>query len=139
YAFQSPDTIGAGWNEIHLQNKGPELHHAFLFRLDAGKTLGDFLAAMKAGGPPPAWAHDAGGPNAPVPGAESVALVDFKSGKYVLLCVIPAPDGMPHVMKGMAKELTVVPAAKAAKAEMTTLAEPDNVITLRDYGFTFAK
>ena len=139
YAFQVPDTIGAGWNEIHLQNKGPELHHAYLFRLDAGKTMGDLMDAMAKGGAEPAWAHDAGGPNAPVPGGESVALVDFKPGTYALICVIPGPDGQPHVMKGMAKQLTVVPAAKAAKAEVSMVDAPDVTLTLVDYGFSFDK
>ena len=47
-----------------------------------------------------------------------------------MLCLVPAPDGMPHLMKGMSKSFTVVPSSAPA-------AEPaaQVVMTLREYDF----
>src|SRR5215207_5323 len=105
YAFDVPDSVAAGRTEIRLVNKGPELHHAFLIKLEDGKTPADFAQAMQAGGAFPSWARDAGGPNTPAPGKTSVAVLDLKPGTYLLTCVIPSPDGKPHFMKGMSRAL----------------------------------
>jgi hypothetical protein len=138
YSFEAPDTVLAGRTEIRLSNKGKELHHVWLVRLDAGKTAADFFAAMRKGGPQPAWAKDAGGPNSPAPDGESSAVVDLKEGNYVLACVIPSPDGKPHIMKGMAKPLAVV-AKKATPTETTADPLPDVRVTLTDYDFTLSR
>jgi hypothetical protein len=139
YAFDAPDTVLAGRTEIRLSNRGKELHHLWLVRLDAGKTAKDFFAAMQKGGPMPAWAHDAGGPNSPVPGGESVAVVNLPAGNYVAACVIPSPDGKPHIMKGMAKPLTVVASKKGLAAEKTADVAPDINVVLNDYGFELSR
>ncbi|HEU4883067.1 MAG TPA: plastocyanin/azurin family copper-binding protein, partial [Longimicrobium sp.] len=47
-----------------------------------------------------------------------------------LLCVIPSKDGVPHMMKGMVKPLTVTPAVSEAR-----MAPADVQVTLRDYAF----
>jgi hypothetical protein len=118
-------------------NRGAELHHLWLIRVDAGKTMADVHAALKAGGPPPAWVHDVGGPNASVPGVESTAVVDLAPGRYVLSCWIPSPDGAPHAMKGMTRELIVTPAA--GKGARAVAARPATTMTLRDYDFVMSK
>jgi hypothetical protein len=153
YAYEMPDTVAAGRTEFRLLNKGTEMHHVSLIRLDGGRTVADFLAAVKAGGPPPAWAHDEGGPNTPVPGGTSVAIVDLKPGNYLTVCWIPSNDGVPHVMKGMIRGFTVVdPSRVKAVAKASAAADgalPDGAIknvpvsdvtlTLNDYSFTFSK
>jgi uncharacterized cupredoxin-like copper-binding protein len=132
YAFSIPDTLAAGPIAFRLANHGHELHHLYLARLDAGKSAADLIAAMKAGGPPPAWATDMGGPNGADPGTESlVTTVTLAPGHYAALCVIPSPDGMPHVMKGMHKDFVVVGPA-ASTPERTALRD---TVTLVDYGF----
>jgi uncharacterized cupredoxin-like copper-binding protein len=138
YAFEAPDTVLAGRTEIRLSNRGKELHHVWLVRLEGGKTAADFFAAMQKGGPQPAWAKDAGGPNSPVPGGESAAVVDLQAGNYVLACVIPSPDGKPHIMKGMAKPLTVV-AKKNTPVRTSAAAAPDVKVTLSDYDFKLSR
>ena len=132
--YQMPDTIPAGATTIRLINDGPELHHVWLVRLEEGKTKADFAAAMQHGHQMPSWAVDVGGPNTPVPGEESSATVVLEAGNYIVMCVIPSSDGKPHVMKGMSRELTVVPNAKPAP-----LPPADIVLTLNDYNFTFDK
>lgn len=135
FTFEAPDTIAAGVTTFRLQNRGPDLHHILVMRLDSGKTFQDFSAAMQSAphGPPPAWAVMVGGPNAPAPGEEFSATLDLAAGNYVMLCVIPAADGVPHMMKGMVRPLTVVGPATAA-----TRPASDVTITLDDYKFEFS-
>lgn len=133
YAFELPDQVQAGVTAIRLINKGPSLHHVQLVRLDQGKTLADFLTALKAGGPPPQWATMIGGPNAAVPGDSSIAVLTLEPGSYAMICLIPGADGMPHFAKGMAHMLTVTGPAPA-------MAEPtaDLTVKLVDYDFQFS-
>lgn len=137
YAYEAPESVEAGLTEIRLRNAGPELHHVQLIRLEQGKTFADLAAAMQSHGPPPAWAKDVGGPNTPVPGGESVAVVDLAPGNYAIVCFIPSPaDGKPHVAKGMAKALTVVAGPASARTASNAEAKaPAITMTLQDYGF----
>ncbi len=133
FAFQAPDRVPAGMVTIQLQNRGQALHHVTLVRLDGGKTLQDVFTALHAGGPPPAWMHDMGGPNAPDPGGDANATLFLAPGNYALLCFVDIPDHVPHVMKGMAKAITVTPAVVPAAA-----ATPSGDITLRLNDYSFA-
>jgi len=135
FAFQAPDRVPAGMATIQLQNRGQALHHLSLARLDEGKTLDDVYAALRAGGPPPAWIHEMGGPNAPDPGSDSNATLFLAPGNYALLCWVDMPDKVPHVMKGMAKMLTVTPAPVPAAA---TTPSGDITMRLNDYSFTLS-
>lgn len=133
--YDMPDTVLAGATHIRLVNDGPDLHHVQLVRLEEGKTLEDLMQVMKAGpGPMPAWAVDVGGPNTPVPGGSSAAMLDLEAGNYAVICFIPAKDGVPHIMKGMVRSLTVVANPSAAM-----LPKADIVLTLNDYSFDFDK
>jgi hypothetical protein len=149
FAFEAPDTVPAGRTELRLVNLGPELHHVYLMRLDGGHTPAELLGALKAGGPPPVWVHDAGGPNAPAPGQTNAAVLDLVPGTYVLTCFIPSPDGVPHIMKGMLRALTVVPASSvrakataahaAAEPAPSITRAPDITMTLSDYAFALSR
>lgn len=133
FAFRGPDTVAAGAVRVRLRNAGAELHHAQLLRLESGKRLSDVYAWLKAGGPPPAWMRDVGGPNAPAPGAEAEAVVSLLPGRYAIVCFIPSPDGTPHVVKGMGSEFVVV-GAPGRVVE----AAADVDVRLTDYGFSFS-
>jgi hypothetical protein len=136
YSFSAPDTIPAGLTEIRLQNRGKEMHHVFLLRLDGGKTMSDLFGAMQPDGPLPSWAREVGGPNTPGPGGESSAILRLAAGRYAMICVIPSSDGKPHVMKGMAKEVIVTPAASnTASANLRIGA----TMTLLDYAFKLSQ
>jgi hypothetical protein len=136
YAFSAPDTVPAGLMEIRLLNRGTEMHHVWLIRLDAGKTMADLFGAMKPDGPLPSWAREVGGPNTPGPGGESTAILRMVAGRYAMICVIPSADGKAHVMKGMAKEMTVTPAtSNTSSANLRVSA----TMTLLDYGFKFSQ
>ncbi len=134
YTISSPDTVQSGALTLRLISKGKEFHHIWVGRLEQGKTVEDLLAAMKTPGPLPAWVKDMGGPNAPAPGGESNATVTLTPGSHFVACVIPGADGVPHLMKGMIRPLTVVQAPKPA-------ADPvgDVTMTLHDYSFTLSR
>jgi hypothetical protein len=63
YSFEAPAELPAGLTTFKLVNQGPSIHHVQLVKLNEGKTVDDFMAALKAGGPPPKWATMEGGPN----------------------------------------------------------------------------
>jgi len=140
FAFTMPDTVPAGVTTITLVNDGPDVHHAEFIRLDSGHTAADFAAGMKAmmasknPPPPPAWVVMAGGPNPPMPGAQTTATIDLAPGNYVVVCFVDSPDHVPHVAKGMAHALAVVANTGAAPAFPTS----DIAITTTEYGFAFS-
>ena len=114
-------------------NHGAELHHMQILRLEQGKTMADFSAAMESKGPPPAWISFLGGPQGGLPhGPATNVTVTLTPGNYVVLCFIPSPDGKPHVAKGMVKPLTVTRATAVAQAGAP---KADYVLTLYDYNF----
>jgi uncharacterized cupredoxin-like copper-binding protein len=133
YAFQAPDSITAGLEMFHLVNQGPSIHHIQIVQLDSGKTLADLMTALKNPGPPPAWAHMIGGPNAAAPtGVDTtVAYLTLAAGNYALICLVPDSAGVPHFVKGMARALVVTPSA----ATPATEPQADVVVHLTDYAF----
>jgi len=134
YAVQAPDTLPAGAVTLRLVNQGKEFHHLWVARLDQGRTADDLLKALRRPGPVPAWVRDVGGPNAPAPGGESNATVSLAPGTYVLACLIPSKDGVPHVMKGMIRQVTVVETARPADVPVGEV-----TMTLHDYSFTLSQ
>ena len=135
FNYTGPDTIPAGVTTIRLVNNGTQPHHMFMVKLNEGKTVQDLMTAMQAPNATemPSWAIESGGPNAAEPGRTIASTIPVEAGNYVIFCVIPGPDGVPHVAKGMTRNLTVVPAPAAA----AIAAEPtaDITMTLIDYGF----
>lgn len=134
FAFEAPPQILAGVTTFHLVNRGQQIHHVQILKFEQGKTLGDFMNALKQRGPFPAWVVEVGGPNAPAPGGESNATVTLDPGNYALVCFVDVPDHVPHVMKGMSHPFTVTPSTTATTAEPTA----DVTMTLSDYTFTLS-
>jgi hypothetical protein len=135
YKLELPARIPAGVVAIHLVNHGKELHQAQLVRLDDGKTADDLMAAAKRQGPPPTWAKFMGGPNGVAPGQETTSMSSLEPGHYVAVCLIPGPDEVPHVMKGMMQPFEVTP-GEGALAQATPAAD---TVTLVDYGFKLSR
>jgi len=135
YRFAMPDTIRAGLVTLQLVNHGKEMHHMQLVRLAEGKTAADLDAALKQGGPPPPWATFVGGPNAAAPGRETASTSELAPGDYVALCVIPGADGVPHVMKGMARPFEVSGSAPA----VASLPAAQDTVRLVDYAFELSR
>ncbi|MGE5232028.1 MAG: hypothetical protein ACM3NS_09820 [Deltaproteobacteria bacterium] len=131
FAFEAPAEIPAGLTTFRLVNDGPSIHHVQIIRLEDGKTADDFVAALKAGGPPPQWASLQGGPNPPNVGSSTSATVDLAPGSYAMICFVPGADGVPHVLKGMVHPFKVTGTAPAAVAEP----KADLTIKLVEYDF----
>jgi uncharacterized cupredoxin-like copper-binding protein len=136
FAFSAPHSIAAGTTTFHLVNTGKQLHHMTLMKLTAGKTMADFVAAVKAGGPPPVWATEMGGPNPATPGGgQASATLTLEPGDYVIVCFIPSPgETMPHMAKGMMAPLTVT-----TKRQAGTAPASDVSVKLADYSFTLSQ
>ena len=137
FAFEGPDTISAGMTTLVLHNDGPTLHHLLLLRLEDGKTLQDLESAvstMKPTDMPPSWAVPVGGVNPPDPGSDTRATLDIKPGTYAVTCVVDVPDHVPHIMKGMIKGLTVVPATGPSAPAPAS----DLTVTAVDFSFAFS-
>jgi hypothetical protein len=132
FLFEAPDTVFSGTTTFRLINDGPEFHHIQLVRLEDGRTLDDLMRHLAERNPWPAWALEVGGPNTPgIPGEETNGTLELQPGSYALLCVIPSPDGTPHIMKGMVRPLTVITAA----GPTAPLPRADVVMVLDDYSF----
>src|SRR5216110_2369212 len=109
YDFVLSRPLTAGKHVVRVENTGAQAHEIVIAALSAGKTLQDFIA----------W--EAGGEKGPLPTGEwlgGVTILDvgghsqfaatFAPGSYLLLCFWPdAKDGKPHIMHGMAKQITV--------------------------------
>jgi len=137
YKFDAPDQIPAGLTTFKLTDNGKEMHHVTLIKLDSGKTYNDLMTGlknMKPGTPPPGWVIPAGGPNAAAPGNSSSLTAVLQPGNYAIMCWIPDAKGVPHVMSGMSKAMTV---AENATANMMEPAS-DITVTLKDYQFNFS-
>jgi len=133
YRIAMPDTLPAGATPFRVVNRGRELHHVLFVRLDGGHSAADLAAAMKGDAPPPRWARLDGGPNGVSPGDTSLATtVSLRAGHYAVLCMIPGPDGVPHVAKGMIRDLVVKPAAYPVAAPLPSA---QATISLFDYGY----
>lgn len=137
FSFEAPSTLPAGRTRVVLDNtNGAEPHQATLVRLNDGVTSSDYLAAL-------AQSFDAatergkllGGPNSAAPGKDSGVVVDLKAGNYAVLCLIPSPDGTPHVVKGMMRDLTVT----EAEAKPRSKAKKLPVLPLSEYQFKVPK
>ncbi len=134
YSFDAPAELPAGLTTFRLVNRGPSLHHVQLVKFGEGKTFDDFMAALKAGGPPPKWVTMEGGPNPSELGDTSTTTVMLEPGNYGMICFIPGPDGVPHVAKGMVQPLKVTGAGAAG-----TEPAADVVMKLVDYDFELSK
>jgi hypothetical protein len=137
YKFEAPDQIPAGLTTFRMANAGKEIHHVTLIKLDSGKTYNDLMEGMKnmkPGTPPPGWVIPAGGPNAAAPTSTSSLTQVMQPGNYAIVCFVPDAKGVPHVMKGMSKALTVTENPTANMTEPNA----DITVTLKDYQFDFS-
>lgn len=136
YAFDVPPGVTAGATEIKILNKGTEVHHAQVFKINDGKTIADVGQQLATGdlGKLLTVGVFMGGSGATDPGASSVAngVPVLTEGSYAFMCFLPTADGTPHVAKGMVTPFTVGQAATGA----ATAVDTDGDIWLLDYAYT---
>lgn len=106
YTFALETPLRSGFQTLEVQNLGPEPHEVAIVKLAAGMTLADVEAWLNdPQGPPPATV--AGAVSALAPSLTAYLELDLTPGAYVLLCLVSAPDGRPHVAHGMIQQVTV--------------------------------
>jgi uncharacterized cupredoxin-like copper-binding protein len=127
----SAATLAPGTVPVRLVNDGDEPHQVMIARLADGVSVDDYLAAVGEDElAADALIEHAGGVSIVDAGTEATGYADLTPGRYVLLCYIPASDGVGHLQHGMAAELTV--AEHAEVAAPTPVAD----IVMSDFGFT---
>lgn len=101
--------IHAGLVRIQLRNDGHMYHQVQLARLHPGATLQQFLADMRAGKETAAYGlvDFTGGVNAILPGTQATAYSQLPDGRYLALCFVPGPHGVPHLLLGMTATFAV--------------------------------
>src|SRR5215204_1051058 len=109
HGFSGPDRIPAGVTTVQVVNRGQDVHHIQILQLMEGKTAEEFRATLATTGRFPGWVRFVGGPNAVLPGDESLATMNLPEGDYLLVCIIPNKAGVPHMALGMQKPLSVKP------------------------------
>ena len=107
YSFNAPASVEAGELAIRFTNAGTEPHEMVLVQLPEGTTVEQLLAAFEAEEPAGPLPPLVGGVQAITPGASQVATLNLEKGSYVLLCGLPNPEGVPHLVFGMVAELRV--------------------------------
>jgi len=142
YAFIAPATIAAGTTTFRLVNDGKEPHQISILQLTNGKTLADYMAAIKSNQPTP-WAVGVGGPNTAGPGQTIDATLTLDPGNYIIVCWVPSPGALvPHAVQGMIQPLTVTAAAgvrQSGAAPAAAEPAPDVHLELFEYTFRFSK
>jgi len=115
FSFHMPVQLQEGWVRVKLTNSGQEPHHVQFLRLNQGATFAQFQEALKQGeGPALALVQAEGGVGSVAPGMAAQAALYLPAGEYVVLCLVPSPDSVPHFARGMISSLSV---------------------TMRDFGF----
>lgn len=135
YAFALPDTVAAGVTTIRLVNRGQQLHHIQLVRLEEGHTITELLRLWRPGVATPRWMSGVGGPTAAAGGQTLDATVVLRPGRYGVLCWVPGPDGRLHFQKGMFGQFEVAPSPLPQPPLATALPAADVSITMLDYNW----
>jgi hypothetical protein len=112
FAFEGPETIGAGETTFTLVNQGKQPHMIILVELLEGKTIDDVNTYLKTAGPdakPPKWVREVKLEAFAKPGQENTAKpVELTAGSYAMLCFVGDKEShKPHALLGMTKALTV--------------------------------
>ena len=136
YEFDGPETFKGGLTTVTLINHGEDLHQLQFIKLPDGKTAGHFKAAINADPRRmPSWAIRMGGPNAVIPGAQAVAILNLPLGRYVVICGIPEARGIPHVALGMLKGLDIA----SIEPERPKIPPSDLSITAADFSYQLSQ
>lgn len=119
YGYEVPSRVNDGTVELTMKNVGKEIHIAAVGRVRDGRTFADAVKDLQSPTPPVNPAADdssSGGIASTSPGQSSSVTFLLQPGTYYFACFIPAPDGVPHVAKGMVEAFEVVdiPVAPAA-------------------------
>jgi plastocyanin len=134
FGYDLPDQIPAGVTTVRMVNEGSEPHHAVIAKIEAGKTVEELVEQYEAQNYWPDYVEYVGGPGETDPGDTAQVTLALEPGQYVLVCFVPSPDGVPHLMKGMTRLVEVI----ASDAEDASEPTPDVTVQLADFAFGFS-
>ena len=123
YLFDAPNSVQAGYVKINLTAAGKEDHQAQFLRLQDGKSLQDFVGAAQSdpsGLSALALTDGGAGLNVIKAGTSATGVSKLRAGNWVMVCFVPAPDGIPHIAKGMLRPFTVTEPASSESAPTAT-------------------
>jgi uncharacterized cupredoxin-like copper-binding protein len=137
-AYQITGTPRPGLVSVTFDNQGDYAHEMTLQKFKDGATLDQIKAALNAGDPESAAAQYLEDPGQEITGpqiigahmSETVA-TNLTAGHYLVICFLPAPDGMTHAQMGMIGEFTV-----GGDAWPSSQVGNIGTITLTDKGIT---
>ena len=144
FSFSLPDAIVGGLTGFQFTNNGQESHHMQILKLKPGVSRDQFsgmidqvIQALPEEGEAAfgrlfAVSTAAGGPAPVGPGGKVNVVVDLDQGGYTLVCFVAGADGVPHILKGMLKSLTVGARPDDQPPEPRT----DEEVILVDFAFT---
>ena len=131
YGFDAPATLPSGDVTFRFVNHGLEPHHGQMFRLNDGVTADQFINTFESQGPAAfALATVEGGPAAIDPNVSQDVSMHLQPGNYLLACLVPGPDGVPHMLKGMSRAIHVTGSTTSSPSPATA-----GTFTLRDFSF----
>ncbi len=93
----------AGRTSFVMANDGEESHVMVVARLAEGATLEQALLAED----PDQFVEQDFESDIAGPGEEAVVTAELTPGNWAMVCPLPASDGQPHLLKGMAVPFTV--------------------------------
>lgn len=106
FTFSEPPT--AGTHTIRVENPGAQMHQAFLYRLDPGRTLDEFVRWTDAGEIGPGPGRWASGLSSLSSGLHAYFNTTFEPGEYVVICYVgDTADAKPHYLHGMVQQFSV--------------------------------
>jgi hypothetical protein len=112
YSFTT-DGIAPGKNRLTFENAGQQLHHLFALPYRGGATFEDVVTELMGtrdpeSGPIPLNRELGQGTVVIDGGQKQIVEMNFKPGKYALVCYITdRRGGPPHLVKGMINEMVV--------------------------------
>ena len=135
HAFQAPEQVDAGLVNVRLFNRGKEMHHVLVIKVDRLYGLSQISEYLRNNDWNVPWMTPMGGPEAVGPGGVASAIMVLEPGRYVLACVVASPaTHRQHFMDGMIRELSVVkPPGTPAPAQL-----PPAEISLRMFEWNFS-
>jgi hypothetical protein len=137
FKFQAPDQVEAGLVNIRLFNRGREMHHVLVIKVDRLDRISRIAEELKNTDEVEPWMHSLGGPESVGPGGVSSASMILEPGRYVLACVVASPTShRMHFMDGMLKELAVVKPLSATAPAKLPAAELS--LKLSEWSFTIS-
>lgn len=132
HVFEAPEEMPAGLITFAFKNEGAEVHHVQIARLNDGVTFEQFMAAFEQGeAAAMPLITPVGGPSLTNPGQTARVTLNLEPGAYVLLCLVPDAEGIPHLAHGMARPLTIT-------GDVATQPEPqaDLTISMADFQYS---